>query len=198
MQRVYADGGYAGRLVGWAKDKTYIVLEIMRRNAMVKGFEVLPRRWVVERTFAWIMKNRRLVRDYEQLTAVAEVGPKVAASLHEFFAEPRNQALIADLKSVGLTMLAEKRVTTTHLEGLTFVLTGTLPTLTREAAKERIESAGGRASGTVSKKTSYVVAGEEAGSQLERAQALGVKILDEAGLLSLLSDVPQNRERPLL
>ena len=134
----------------------------------------------------------------EELTAVTEVGPKVAEALHEFFAEPRNQALIADLKIVGLTMTAEKRVTTTHLEGLTFVLTGALPTLTREAAKERIETAGGRVSGTVSKKTDYVVAGEEAGSKLERAQALGVKVLDEAGLMSLLSEIPQKTEDPLL
>ena len=72
MQRVYTDGGYAGRLVRWAKDKTCIVLEIIRRNATVKGFEVLPRRWVVERTFTWIMKDRRFARDYEQFTSVAE------------------------------------------------------------------------------------------------------------------------------
>jgi DNA ligase (NAD+) len=85
-------------------------------------------------------------------------------------------------------MTAEKRVTTTKLEGLTFVLTGTLPTLTREAAKEMIESAGGRVSGSVSKKTSYVVAGEEAGSKLDKAQTLGVAILDEGGLRALLSD----------
>ncbi len=134
----------------------------------------------------------------EELTAVTEVGPKVAEALYEFFTEPRNQALIADFKAVGLTMTAEKRVTTTHLAGLTFVLTGTLPTLTRETAKERIESAGGRVSGTVSKKTSYVVAGEEAGSKLERAEALGVKVVDEAGLLSLLNEIPQKTEDPLL
>ncbi len=84
-------------------------------------------------------------------------------------------------------MTAEKRVTTTTLEGMTFVLTGTLPTLTREVAKERIEAAGGRVSGTVSKKTSYVVAGEEAGSKLEKATALGVAVVDEAGLLALLA-----------
>ena len=65
VQRAYADGGYAGRLVEWAKDKTHIVLEIVRRSATAKGFEVLPRRWIVERTFAWIMKNRRFARDYE-------------------------------------------------------------------------------------------------------------------------------------
>jgi len=83
-------------------------------------------------------------------------------------------------------MTAEKRVTTSTLEGLTFVLTGTLPTLTREAAKEMIESAGGKVSGSVSKKTSYVVAGEEAGSKLDKAQSLGVAVLDEDGLRRLL------------
>ena len=122
----------------------------------------------------------------EQLTAINEVGPTVAEAVHDFFAEPRNIALVEELLGLGLTMQAEKRVTTTTLEGLTFVLTGTLPTLTREAAKERIESAGGRVSGTVSKKTDYVVAGEEAGSKLDKAQSLGLKILDEDGLLKLL------------
>ncbi len=120
------------------------------------------------------------------MTAINEVGPTVAEAVHDFFVEPRNIALVEELLGLGLTMKAEKRVTTTTLEGLTFVLTGTLPTLTREAAKERIESAGGRVSGTVSKKTDYVVAGEEAGSKLDKAQSLGVKILDEAGLLGLL------------
>jgi DNA ligase (NAD+) len=94
--------------------------------------------------------------------------------------------LIQKLKDAGLTMTAEKRVTTSTLAGLSFVLTGTLPTLTREVAKELIESAGGRVAGTVSKKTSYVVAGEEAGSKLERAQSLGVPVLDEAGLRALI------------
>ena len=80
VTRVFADGGYAGRLVTWASDKTHITLEIIRRGARAKGFEVLPRRWVVERTFAWIFKNRRLVRDYEQLTEVAETLITIAAS----------------------------------------------------------------------------------------------------------------------
>lgn len=80
VERVFADGGYAGRLVHWAASKTHITLEIIRRGAHTKGFEVLPRRWVVERTFAWIFKNRRLVRDYEQLTEVAETLITIAAS----------------------------------------------------------------------------------------------------------------------
>jgi DNA ligase (NAD+) len=91
---------------------------------------------------------------------------------------------------VDVVMRAEKRVTTSTLEGLTFVLTGTLPTLTRELAKEKIESAGGRVSGSVSKKTSYVVAGQEAGSKLDKATSLGVAVVDEAGLLELLERGP--------
>jgi DNA ligase (NAD+) len=122
----------------------------------------------------------------EELEAVNEVGPKVAQAIVEFFAIEKNQQLISDLESLGLKMTAEKKVVGTALNGLTFVLTGTLPNLTRDEAKERIEAAGGKVSGSVSKKTSFVVAGEEAGSKLEKAQSLGVKILDEEGLLELL------------
>jgi DNA ligase (NAD+) len=129
----------------------------------------------------------------EELEAVNEVGPKVAQAIVEFFAVEKNLQLVRDLKSLGLTFTAEKRVKTSTLEGLTFVLTGTLPNLTREAAKEKIESAGGRVSGSVSKKTSYVVAGEEAGSKLDKATSLGVPVLDEAGLLELLERGPAVR-----
>jgi DNA ligase (NAD+) len=121
----------------------------------------------------------------EELEKVNEVGPKVAQAIVEFFAEAKNRELVKQLAKVGVVMTAEKRVTTSTLEGLAFVLTGTLPTLTREAAKEMIEAAGGRVSGTVSKKTNYVVAGEEAGSKLDKAQSLGVPVLDEAGLRAL-------------
>jgi DNA ligase (NAD+) len=124
----------------------------------------------------------------EELEAVNEVGPRVAQAIVEFFGVKKNQELIDALEKVGVVMTAEKRVTTSTLEGLTFVLTGTLPTLTRDEARERIESAGGRVSGSVSKKTDYVVAGEEAGSKLDKATSLGVKVMDEAGLLQLLED----------
>jgi DNA ligase (NAD+) len=124
------------------------------------------------------------------LEAVTEVGPKVAQAIVEFFAVEKKKDLVRDLTALGLTMTAEKRVTTSTLEGLTFVLTGTLPNLTRELAKEKIESAGGRVSGSVSKKTDYVVAGEEAGSKLDKANSLGVAVLDEVGLLKLLETGP--------
>jgi DNA ligase (NAD+) len=122
----------------------------------------------------------------DELEAVNEVGPKVAQAIVEFFAIEKNLQLIDDLESLGLKMTAEKKVIGTALEGLTFVLTGTLPTLTRDEAKEKIEAAGGKVSGSVSKKTDYVVAGDEAGSKLDKAQALGVKVLDEPALLELL------------
>jgi DNA ligase (NAD+) len=122
----------------------------------------------------------------EELTRVNDIGPKVAATVREFFSNERNLALVERLRGYGLTFTAERRVRGTTLEGLTFVLTGTLPTLTRDEAKERIEAAGGKVSGSVSKKTSYVVAGEEAGSKLEKAEQLGVAVLDEAGLLAVL------------
>jgi DNA ligase (NAD+) len=130
----------------------------------------------------------------EELEKVNEVGPKVAQAIVEFFAEEKNRELVKQLARAGVEMTAEKRVTASTLEGLTFVLTGTLPTLTREAAKEMIEAAGGRVSGSVSKKTSYLVAGEEAGSKLDKAQSLGVPVLDEAGLRALLDGSAQKSE----
>ena len=123
----------------------------------------------------------------QDLERVAEVGPKVAAAVIEFFSNEKNRALIARLASFGLKMTAEKRPRTAQLSGLTFVLTGTLPTLSRDQAKEKIEAAGGKVSGSVSKKTNYVVAGEEAGSKLTKAQELNIPILDEPRLLELLN-----------
>jgi DNA ligase (NAD+) len=122
----------------------------------------------------------------DDLERVQEVGPRVAAAVHEFFAEPRNRELIERLRTAGLTFTAEKRKRSAKLEGLTFVLTGTLPTLSREDAKERIEAAGGRVSGSVSKKTSYVVAGDDAGSKLDKARDLKVPVIGEPELLEML------------
>jgi DNA ligase (NAD+) len=125
--------------------------------------------------------------DIEALQRAEEVGPKVAHSIHQFFAEPRNRELVERLRSAGLQFTYERKVKQGGaLEGLTFVLTGTLPNLTRDEAKARIESAGGKVSGSVSKKTHFVVAGEEAGSKLDKARALGIAVLDEAGLLEKL------------
>ncbi len=117
-----------------------------------------------------------------------EIGPRISKSILDFFARPANCELIAHLKAAGVKMSAEKKQRSTQLAGLTFVLTGTLPNLSRDDAKARIEAAGGKVSGSVSKKTSYVVAGEEAGSKLDKARELNIPILDEAGLLRLLEN----------
>ena len=122
----------------------------------------------------------------DALERVNEVGPRVAQAIREFFDEKKNQALVERLREAGLTFTAEKRKKSTKLEGLTFVLTGTLPNMTREDAKAKIEAAGGRVSGSVSRKTNYVVAGEEAGSKLDKARELGVQVIDEAGLVEML------------
>lgn len=122
----------------------------------------------------------------EELERVEEVGPRISQAITDFFARPANCELIDHLKAAGVKMTAEKKQRTTQLAGMTLVLTGTLPNLTRDEAKARIEAAGGRVSGSVSKKTTYVVAGEEAGSKLDKAQELKVPVLDEAGLVKLL------------
>ena len=129
----------------------------------------------------------------EELERVEEVGPRISQAILEFFAQPANLALIESLKDAGVNMTAEKKQRSAQLAGLTFVLTGTLPTLTRDEAKARIEAAGGKTAGSVSKKTSYVVAGEEAGSKLDKARELKIPVLDEAGLLALLSARPTTR-----
>ncbi|MBV8832241.1 MAG: NAD-dependent DNA ligase LigA, partial [Acidobacteriaceae bacterium] len=123
----------------------------------------------------------------EQLQEANEVGPKVAEAISQYFGEERNRELVERLRSAGLQFTGERIVKAEGpLTGLTFVLTGTLPTLKREDAKERIESAGGKVAGSVSSKTSYVVAGEEAGSKLERAHELKIPVLDEDALLAML------------
>jgi DNA ligase (NAD+) len=123
----------------------------------------------------------------EELEHVEEVGPRISQAIIEFFAQPANLALVEALQAAGVEMTAEKRKRSDLLAGLTFVLTGTLPTLTRDEASARIEAAGGKTTSAVSKKTSYVVAGEEAGSKLEKALKLNIPVLDEAGLLRLLA-----------
>jgi DNA ligase (NAD+) len=123
-----------------------------------------------------------------ELQEAQEIGPKVADSIRQFFAEEQNRKLIERLRTAGLQFTGPKtRKEEGTLSGRTFVLTGTLPTLKREDAKERIEAAGGKVVGSVSSKTHYVVAGEDAGSKLDKARGLGVAILDEAGLLAMLN-----------
>lgn len=126
--------------------------------------------------------------DEQTLLTVPDVGPVVAASIAHFFAEAHNRQVIDDLISAGVQPqpLEVQSGSNANMAGMTFVLTGTLPTWTREEASQAIMAAGGKVSGSVSKKTSYVVAGEEAGSKLAKAESLGVTIIDEDGLKALL------------
>jgi DNA ligase (NAD+) len=130
----------------------------------------------------------------DSITAIFGVGKEIAQSVQQWFSNPANQRLLDELRSLGFSLsLNEEEQTRAataaanqHLTGSTFVLTGTLPTLSRSQAKEQIEACGGKVSGSVSKKTSYLVAGEEAGSKLTKAQDLGISILDEDALQNML------------
>ena len=122
----------------------------------------------------------------EELLQVSEVGPRIAQSIAEFFQEPRNRELVKRLRDAGLNFTGAKKERGTKLAGKTFVLTGTLLRYTRDEARKRIEDAGGRVSGSVSRKTDYVIAGADAGSKLDKAKELGVRILNEKEMESLL------------
>ena len=162
-----------------------------KRNPLNRVLFGLGIRFIGERTAQLLAEefgsmDALMAASAEELERVNEVGPRVAQAIREFFDLPRNRDLVERLRAAGLTFTAERRKKSSQLEGLTFVLTGTLPNLTREDAKAKIEAAGGRVSGSVSKKTHYVVAGEEAGSKLDKARELGVKVVDEAELMRLL------------
>jgi len=126
--------------------------------------------------------------DADLLQTAEEVGPKVAESIRRFFRERHNQELVERLRDAGLRFTQEVRNHAAQgvLAGKSFVLTGTLPTMSREEAKAKIEAAGGKVTGGVSGKTNYVIAGEEAGSKLARARELGVPVLDEDGMMRLI------------
>ncbi len=133
--------------------------------------------------------QRLMDASQEQLLEVRDVGPVVAQSLHTFFAQPHNREVVMQLIDAGITWAESDGAAdngSKPLAGLTFVLTGSLPTLSRDQAKDLIEAAGGKVSGSVSKKTHFVVAGAEAGSKLDKARELGLTVLDEAGLQALL------------
>jgi DNA ligase (NAD+) len=124
----------------------------------------------------------------EQLLEVNDVGPTVALSIRTFFDQPHNREAVQQLRACGIHWPAIEATSDAPkpLAGLTLVITGTLPTLGRDAAKALIENAGGKVAGSVSKKTSFVLAGTEAGSKLEKAQELGVAVIDEAVLREML------------
>lgn len=160
------------------------------RHVGVKAAALLARRF---RTMAALSEATA-----EEFTTIPEIGPKIAASLTSYFAAERNQRLIGELVELGLSMDAvlpppEDGVQDERFGGKTFVLTGTLTAMTRPEATRRIEALGGKVSGSVSKKTDYVVAGEEAGSKLAKAEKLGVAVLSEAEFLNRLSEAESDK-----
>jgi DNA ligase (NAD+) len=149
-------------------------------------------RFVGERTAQFLAEHfgsmDALIKAAEQeLQEVNEVGPRIARSIVEFFQEPKNRALVKQLQDLGLRLTGARKQRGTKLAGKTFVLTGTLVHFTRDEAKKMIEDAGGRVSGSVSKKTDFVVAGDDAGSKLGKAKELGVKVIGEKGMQELLN-----------
>jgi len=149
-------------------------------------------RFVGERTAQFLAEafgsmDALMAAGEEDLQQVNEIGPRVSASIREFFDEPKNVALVERLREKGLTFEGKMKQRATTLAGKTFVLTGTLERHTRDEARKLIEDAGGRVSGSVSKKTDYVVAGAEAGSKLDKARELGVAVIGEKEMEELVS-----------
>ena len=176
------------------KSAANVIRNIDRSRAlpMPRVLGALGIRFVGERTAELLANHfgdldRIASASVDELQQAQEVGPKVAESIREFFDERHNCELLASLKAAGLQFKhnAPKREGGAFA-GLTFVITGTLPDLSREEAKEKIEAAGGKVASAVSRKTNFVLAGEDAGSKLKKAQELNVAIIDESRLLKML------------
>jgi DNA ligase (NAD+) len=162
-----------------------------RKNTLARFIFALGIRHVGESTAKDLAKHfggihQLMDAQEEDLLQVNDVGPVVAKSLMGFLQEAHNREVIEQLLAAGLELEVEQSTINPALVGKTFVLTGTLPTMSRDQAKLLLESAGAKVAGSVSSKTSYVVAGDDAGSKLEKAQQLGVAVIDEAKMLSLL------------
>jgi DNA ligase (NAD+) len=127
----------------------------------------------------------------EEIAAVRGIGDTIASAVHAWAVDPAAQGVAAKLRDAGVRMdEPERAVVDGRLSNTVVVLTGTLPTLTRQDATARLEAAGATVTSSVSKKTSFVVAGDEAGSKLDKARALGIEVIDEAELLRRLADAP--------
>ncbi len=172
-------------------------LEASKRTTLARFLYALGIRHVGEATAKDLARHfgaidRIMDASIEQLQAVRDVGPVVAQSLRAFFDQPHHREVVEQLRAAGITWdehdgSAEMDASMLPLAGKTLVLTGTLPTLGRDEAKDLVEAAGGKVAGSVSKKTSWVIAGAEAGSKLDKARELGIPVLDEDGLRLLLS-----------
>lgn len=172
-------------------DKVLAAIEKSKTNSPVRLLTALGIRNVGGSTARELLKHYRSIRELEacseeELKQVPDIGETTARDIVNFFSNRENQEILNRLSEYGVNMEMEEEDTTDKLAGLTIVVTGTLTTLGRAEAKALIEKNGGKCTGSVSKKTSYLVAGEAAGSKLEKAQALGIPVIDEAGLLAML------------
>jgi DNA ligase (NAD+) len=165
-----------------------------RRNPLPRIITALGIRFVGERTSQILAEafgslDRVSHATREQLQAAEEVGPRVAEAIYQFFREPRNLELVEKLRAAGLNFdFVVKELRGGPLTGLTFVLTGSLSGISREEAKRRIETAGGKVTASVTKKTSFVVAGDDPGSKLDKAKTLGIAVIDEKKLMSMIGE----------
>src|SRR5690606_37033795 len=183
-------------------DNLLQAIDAARERPLRRLLRALGIRFVGERVAAILAEHfgslHALARaGEEELQAIPEVGPKIAASVAAFFRQEQTRELLARLRQAGVKAAIEedaapREVGPKPLEGLTFVLTGTLPTMSRNEAAALIEAAGGRVAGSVSRSTHYVVAGEKAGSKLQRARELNIPVLDEEGLLAMVKDEAGN------
>ena len=175
-------------------DRVIRNIEVSKKQPLARVLNGLGIQFVGERTATILAETFGSVdeiagADMDKLQEAEEVGPKVAHSIRRFFDEPRNVELVDRLRQAGLTFTeVKKKRAGGPLTGKTFVLTGTLPLWSRDDAKEKIEAAGGKVAGSVSKKTHFVVAGESAGTKLDKARDLGVEIIDEAALRKMLGE----------
>jgi DNA ligase (NAD+) len=180
-------------------DNLLAQIEASKTNELHRLIYGLGIRHIGERTAKILVKqfdsiDELMSADIEKLSAIFEIGRVVAAAIVEWFAEPRNRELIERLKDAGVNTNANRQSTgeakqsNSQVSGKQFVLTGKMPTLSREEAKQMIENLGGRVTGSVTKKTNFVVVGEDAGSKLDKAKELSIALLDEDGLLALLGN----------
>lgn len=172
-------------------DKILAAIEESKHNSVDKFLTGLAIRNVGKASAKEIMKHFANLMELadasvEQLTQIPDVGGITAECIHEYFADAENRKLLSEVAELGMNMESEQTAKGAALAGLTIVVTGTLPTLGRKEAAELIENNGGKCTGSVSKKTSYVLAGEAAGSKLEKARSLGIPVITEEELLAML------------
>jgi DNA ligase (NAD+) len=184
------------RMAGKSAANLVAALQASKRTTLARFLYALGIRHVGEATAKDLARHfggidRVMDASVEQLLGVNDVGPVVAQSIHTFFQQPHNREVVDQLRAAGIDWDEHDGAAPAQalpLAGLSVVLTGTLPTLTRDEAKALLEAAGAKVAGSVSKKTAYVVAGEEAGSKLKKAAELGVEVVDEARFLKLLEE----------